>query len=276
MRKDKGFGVSALSLKIFAIIVMTANHLGEALEGLVSETLTNIMIGVGGATYIIMSYLLAEGYRHTRSVFRYALRLFIFALLAQPGYSMHPERLTNFNVLFTLFLALMAIHATKRIKNAVVSVVIVTLCVFLSGFCDWGYVGVLIALAFFWIPDRRTGAAVAVGIAVAQMGGPALRYYIRGYEQYLTSILYTFVGCVSGGFAVCLYNGKRGGKEKRGFLGRYFFYLYYGVHLLAIDLFMYFAYRTPLVFNAPYPFPTEVSVRVTEWITSLISRIPGA
>lgn len=276
MQKQRESGASALALKIFAIVVMTCNHLGGALEGIASDALTGALIGVGGATYIIMSFLLAEGYRHTRSVPRYAARLLVFAVLAQPWYSLHPERMTNFNVLFTFFFALLSIHATVKVKNPPLCLLLTALFVVLCGFCDWGFIGVLIALAFFWIPDRRVAAAVAVGITVADMGGPALIYTLRGYTQFMTSILYTFIGCVSGGLAVCLYNGRRGGREKRGFFRRYFFYLYYGAHLALIDFFMYICFHTPLAFTAPYPIPASVAARATMWLNALISRIAGA
>ena len=273
MQKERQPGANALALKIFAIVVMTANHLGGALEGIAPAALTNALIGVGGATYIVMSFLLAEGYRHTRSVSRYALRLLAFACLAQPFYSLHPERMSNFNVLFTLFFALLSIHATVKAKRPAACLALTALLVILSGFCDWGYIGVLIALAFFWIPDRKTAAAVAVGITVADMGGPALRYVIQGYSQYWPTVFYTFVGCVSGGLAVCLYNGRRGGSERRGFLRRYFFYLYYGVHLALIDGFMCLLFKTPLEFAAPYPLPPALAARATEWLSGLLSRL---
>ena len=272
MQKERQPGASALALKIFAIVVMTANHLGGALEGIAPAALTNALIGVGGATYIVMSFLLAEGYRHTRSVSRYALRLLVFALLAQPWYSLHPERMRNLNVLFTLLLALLSIHTTVRVKDPAACLALTAFFVVLSGFCDWGYIGVLIALVFFWIPDRRTAVAVAVGITVADMGGPSLRYVMQGYSQYWPAVLYTFGGCAGGGLAVCLYNGRRGGGERRGFLRRYFFYLYYGVHLALIDVCMYLFFKIPLEFSAPYPLPA----RAAEWLTALLSRLTGA
>lgn len=250
----KSIGVNGWTLKIFAIITMTMNHVGHVVSGMVPGWVETALIGVGGATYVIMAYLLTEGYRHTRSVGRYILRLALFAALAQPAYSLYPGRLANFNVLFTLLLSLIAIHASVRARWTALKVLVVALCVFLSGYCDWGYIGVVIALVYFWIPDRRSGALAVFGITMIEMGAPALAYLLKGNSRYINSIAYTFIGCLAGALGVMLYNGERGGPEKRGFVSRYFFYFYYPLHLVAIALAMDWLAGMPLKFTWPYPF----------------------
>ena len=86
-------GISAATLKWIALITMTIDHF--AASGLFSQ-LAYGMVGwrladqlymllriIGRLAFPIYCFLLAEGFRHTRSRERYALRLGLFALISE-------------------------------------------------------------------------------------------------------------------------------------------------------------------------------------------------
>ena len=68
-------------LKLLAVAAMLIDHLAWAFVPL-DTPLAQGMHTVGRLTAPIMAYFLAEGYVHTRSFRRYALRLGVFALLS--------------------------------------------------------------------------------------------------------------------------------------------------------------------------------------------------
>ena len=69
---------------------------------------------LGRMTGPVMAFFVAEGYVHTRAVGRYALRLFLFAILSWLPYAVFetglpPVLFSNFSVLHTLLLGLLAV-----------------------------------------------------------------------------------------------------------------------------------------------------------------------
>ena len=98
------------TIKLLAIAAMTIDHIAFMFVPQ-NTALYFIMRLFGRMTAPIMSFMLAEGYRYTRSRPKYLLRLSAFALISQPFYfrmlfGRAPanvlEYLTHWNVMFTL------------------------------------------------------------------------------------------------------------------------------------------------------------------------------
>ncbi len=105
--------MSALTLKLIACAAMLIDHIGY---------LWNITAfrAVGRISFPIFLFLIYNGYQHTRSRSRYALRLGLFALLSQIPFSLcfRGRPLDgNWNVFATLLLALLCIWAADRLKT---------------------------------------------------------------------------------------------------------------------------------------------------------------
>ena len=73
-QKENRFGLSGFQLKLIALILMVIDHIGEFFAPLGTPVLLRWL---GRLSAPIFCLMIAEGYRHTRSVKRYFLRIYI-------------------------------------------------------------------------------------------------------------------------------------------------------------------------------------------------------
>ena len=134
-------GLSGNALKYIALAAMTLDHVALAFFGGVAAAYIPMRI-VGKLTMPIMCCMLAEGYRYTKSLPKYYLRLFVFAVISIVPYSLvvHDTLFcyTDFNFLFTLILSLAAINVFDKVKNKLPGLFLALIPVAVSYFCDWG------------------------------------------------------------------------------------------------------------------------------------------
>ena len=149
-------GLSATALKLIAVAAMTGDHLGWAF--LPNASAAGVLVHLlGRITMPVMCFFIAEGYRCTRSVPRYALRLFFCALASAIPYSYYQtgELFSNpFSVLYTLLLGLLAIWACDRIPQPFLRAAVLLGLFLLSVPGDWGAYAVGWCLIFFLLRDR--------------------------------------------------------------------------------------------------------------------------
>ncbi|MGB3615459.1 MAG: TraX family protein, partial [Elainellaceae cyanobacterium] len=67
---------------------------------------------VGRLSFPLFSWLLGQGERHTRNVYRYGLRLLVFGVISQPVYSLLFQ-VYQLNVLFTLLVGLATLRLAR-------------------------------------------------------------------------------------------------------------------------------------------------------------------
>ncbi|MCX6084810.1 MAG: TraX family protein, partial [Caldiserica bacterium] len=93
------------ALKLIAIVSMTVDHVGAILLPQVDWLRI-----IGRVAFPLFAYQLAAGYLHTRNVARYARRLAVWGLIAQPVYMIaFGVRPWTLNIFATLLLGLLAI-----------------------------------------------------------------------------------------------------------------------------------------------------------------------
>lgn len=225
-------------LKYLAIIAMTVDHIAWAFVPTTS-LLGQIMHFIGRLTAPIMAYFIAEGYLHTRSVRRYALRLAVFALISWPAITLYEYRLPpifaingqwfvipQLGVIYTLLLSLLAVWLWDAKKSPLpLRVLGILALIALSKFGDWPYWMVLFTLCFFIARNHPKGKWAAY--TVIALGSVAHMMILDSPMRELFQLGVLLAPPVIG---LC-YHGEAGSRKP---LHKWFFYLYYPAHLLAL------------------------------------------
>jgi len=222
-------GLNRNQLKYIAIITMVIDHL--AFLFIPSTTLLyKICRIIGKLTAPIMCYFLAEGYNYTSSKTKYGIRLLTFAIISQFAFSLtffNKWFVFNFNMIFTLFLCFVVLLSYEKIKNKLIRWISILCLIFLSYFCDWGIFAPLWVLSFYIFNGRRSFQIVSYYI-VTICSIVIKNIIISNYNW--TNILiqlglFLFIPMLF------IYNGKKG---KISQFNKWFFYIFYPLHLLIL------------------------------------------
>lgn len=215
----KKYGLTGSYLKWIAILTMLIDHIGAfllepALEsGLVSTQFTGLNMVlrlIGRLSFPLFTFLLVEGFTHTRAVKRYLVQLGIFALVSEVPFDLAKEgvllEFTYQNIYFTLLIGLLTITLFDRFKE--------------EKYLRW-----LILIIGMLLSEVLQTDYAAFGILLI-----FVFYYFRTDKQLRTPIvgllLLFQITAIFSLIPIYLYNGKRGKQSK------YFYYLFYPVHLL--------------------------------------------
>lgn len=201
------------SLKLIAVICMLLDHVAW-LWVPVSLPVGPLMHLVGRVTMPIMAFMISEGYVHTHDFRRYAGRLLVFALASDIPYFFFERSTSQHNVMFTLFLGLLAIWLSDHFPAYLgfFAAAMMVLSLWLS--LDWSFIGVLLCL-IFW---RLRGRCSAIIISVVLMAIISCVVY-GGWWQIGMVLALPILRC---------YNGQRGRGSKWGF------YVFYPGHLAVL------------------------------------------
>ena len=234
-------GMSRDGIKYIAMVTMLLNHISTIfMES--GSVMAEVFLDIGYFTAPVMCYFLAEGYQYTHSKRKYGCRLALFALISEIPYCLAftTEGVIGFagmNMIFTLLLCFCILYVLDRVSGRLARVLAVAGLILLSSISDWALLAPVFTLLFAWAGRSKQKTAVAFGIAALLFG---LLNFEGGVGRFPVGInlLYT-LGCMAGvalaGIAiVCLYNGKRMEKGKE--FSKWFFYLFYPVHLLVLGV----------------------------------------
>ncbi len=226
-------------IKLFAMISMTLNHIATIF--MEPSFLKELMLDIGYFTLPVMIYFLIEGYRYTRSKKKYALRLFIFALISQFPFSWQVGayyiRFDYWSIYFTLLICFFIIYALDRIENKLLQAFVVFLLTLLTIFSDWQIVAPLFTITLFKAKEDKEKTIKGFLLPTAVL---VILLFINNItrDSIVLSLLYSCMAAIGPLLAmftiVYLYNGKRINKGQN--LAKWFFYLYYPLHLLLLKL----------------------------------------
>lgn len=231
---DEKRGLSGSTLKLIAITTMFIDHIGAAIfentaianrvmryrEGTTYVVIDLVLRLIGRIAFPIFCFLLVEGFLHTRNVKKYALRLGLFCVISEIPFDLaffqQVIHSGHQNVFFTLFIGLLVLAGIRHFEkegaaNAFMRVVCVVAGVALARLLrtDYDAFGVCVIVLFYIFRSR-----------------PVLRDISTMAVLVVCNIL-EVTGIIAL-FPIHLYNGKR------GFSLKYFFYLFYPVHLLLL------------------------------------------
>ena len=256
--------MSALALKLLALVCMTLDHIGIFVPRL------SWLRSIGRVAFPLYAFLLTEGFRFSRNRGRYALRLGIFALISQIPFSLisRPgllretdlprkllyEFLHHGNVMLSLLTALLCLwlldanrDSRPRLAAAALAVALVFVLHLLDiVHSDYGGVCILMALVFTYFRDRP--ALLAAGMLFAIFHGTLFSWGVTllrlllgrtAVFQWPTAWKIRQICAMGALIPILLYNGESG-RQPLSKLGRKAaqlgFYLYYPAHLLVLRL----------------------------------------
>lgn len=234
--------MSRTMIKYIAVITMTLNHIANVVTEL-SPLLREVMLDIGYFTAVTMCYFLVEGYQHTHSKKKYAQRLFVFALISQIPYQIALERLA-LNMMFTLFICFLILAVKEYVRQPAMKALAITVLILCTWYSDWGLTAPVFTLLFAWSGENRKKTALAYGAALLLFCGRNFyTFYMYAYQYIgrealgyaLPRALGTSVGILASGTVILfLYNREK--SPGSGKFGKWFFYVYYPVHLAALAL----------------------------------------
>ena len=238
-------------LKLIAIIAMTVDHIAWAMfDGYPTALLPLVMHIIGRLTCPIMCYFIAEGYHYTRNINKYTFRLFAFAFVSHFAYifasndfvdfkSFIPFYYGNFlnqtSVMWSLAwgLVMLRIADSKRIKSMYKVLLVILICIITLP-SDWSCIAALCIMA---VGTNRGDFRKQMSWMIFYVALYSLVYFFAIDKAY--GILQ--MGVVLSIPVIAMYNGKRGKNPKINKFMKWFFYIFYPVHLFVIGLINYFS-----------------------------------
>ena len=203
--------MTGFQLKLLAMLAMTADHIGAVFFPEIP-----LLRWIGRLAMPVLCFFIGEGLRHTRSPWRYLLRLTGFALLSELPFDLAfygGIEWGHQNVYFTLALGLLALWAIQsRGMEGWLLALTAALAAELLG-CDYGMYGVLLILLLDRFHRARSEQLAAAAL---------LNLAFFGLQTQTLSLIALPL--------LWLYNGKRGRDDRR------LFYLYYPAHLCVLGI----------------------------------------
>ena len=233
-------GLSALSLRWLALILMLIDHAGYAIGKPIHPAMFFYMHCVGRLAYPIFAFQIAEGCFHTSNWKRYALRLAVFGVISEIPFNMLHTGLGFFdpahqNVMFTLLLGLVMLRLFLAVRQR-----------------NMGYklLAMLVFAAVYLLAEELALDYGGLGVATVVMFGLSRDMKYKTLIQTLCLFLLNFALVLSHGtfeapvqllavFAmlpICLYNGTEGKKNK---ILQYCAYLFYPAHISVLVILRY-------------------------------------
>lgn len=235
-------GLNSNALKMIAIIAMTIDHIAWLVfPDYPHEVLPVILHIIGRLTCPIMCYFIAEGYHYTKNIRKYTCRLFVFAVISHFAYIFasadfvdwksfipfyYGNILNQTSVIWPLAwgLVMLRIVNSEKIPKQWVKTVLILLICLVTFPSDWSCIASLCILAFG--TNRGKLKTQSMWLII----------YVAIYATVYCFAIDRVYGLVQMGVVLAipfikLYNGKRGKNPRVNKIMKWFFYIYYPLHL---------------------------------------------
>lgn len=210
--------MSSFQLKMIAVITMLIDHIGVV----IFPDIIVLRI-IGRLAFPLFAFLITEGYRHTSNFNKYLARLALLAIVSQYPFWLAFGFDSGLNIFFTLALGLIAIAFSEKFESIIPVILLASLADILGA--DYRFFGVFL---IYLIHHFRYSYKLML-ISVSGLYG--FFYLLIGLIISGSSTFYYIqLFALSSFIIIKTYNGEQGPKLK------YFFYLFYPVHLLILGL----------------------------------------
>ena len=212
--------MSLFILKIIGILSMFLDHYYFIIGG---PRILNI---IGRVAFPIFAFALNEGYRHTKNLKLYLIRLGILALVIQLPLFFSSTKYPM-NIFFTLFtgLLIITIMNTKKVNIFPKILIIASLFYITKKFeFDYSIYGILLIMIFNIFRNNNLKILISfLTLNIFNLVFPNVFQIVHTQIFSLISLIFIF-----------LYNGEKGRNIK------YFFYLFYPIHFFILGIIKFF------------------------------------
>lgn len=207
------------SLKGIALLTMLCDHIAcVLLTGEQWHGLYRCMRMIGRVSFPVFCFVLVLGFLSTSDIKKYISRLFLFAILSEIPFDLaFSGRLFdwgNQNVMFTLLIGLLVLTGLQQFQTRVWLQGVACLVGCFAAYIlktDYSYFGVVLIIIFYLFRENAVSRYLWASILIFSEGG---------MEVY--AVL---------GLLVCYFYQPQ---KREPEMPKYFFYLFYPVHLLAL------------------------------------------
>ena len=187
---------------------------------------------LGRITAPVMCWFLVQGFIHTSSKKKYALRLLIFSVIAQIPYALIRSDSRGFaglNVIYTLLVSFLMLCVLETKLETFPKWVIIIALLALSMIGDWAIFAPLMVLFFYFFREDRSRLLIFYSLAsaivvITDITVLIVRHYLW-YQELWQLGMFLFIPLL------LLYNGESG---SRAAFHKWFFYIFYPAHLLLL------------------------------------------
>ena len=187
---------------------------------------------LGRITAPVMCWFLVQGFIHTSSKKKYALRLLIFSVLAQIPYALIRSDTRGFaglNVIYTLLVSFLMLCVLETKLETFPKWVIIIALLALSMIGDWAIFAPLMVLFFYFFSEDRRRLLIFYSLAsaivvITDITVLIVRHYLW-YQELWQLGMFLFIPLV------LLYKGDPGSRHP---FHKWFFYIFYPAHLLML------------------------------------------
>lgn len=231
--------LSGNALKILAAVCMVVDHVGL----MFFPAVTAFRI-IGRLAFPIFAFFISEGARYTKNKLRYFLTMFLLGFICQVVYFFFDNGSLYMCILITFSLSVAMIYALNWFKKCLFSADVSPLMKLLSGAVFVGsIIGVYILNRVLTIDYGFLGCMAPVFASLFDMRGIEVSDSIKRLDRIEVRILMLGVGLLllslNKGYQIysllaliplLLYSGERG-----KFKMKYFFYIFYPLHLVLLE-----------------------------------------
>lgn len=216
--------MTSFILKIIGIITMLSDHIGDSI--LCRFSFLNL---IGRIAFPLFAFQAVQGYIYTKDLKKHVIKMLIFACISQIPFMLFLSTFTDtfmLNIFFTFTLGLIALYLYDKFKNKILGFIIVIFISILAELIkvDYGAFGILLIFSFYFFKDKKV--LMSISTLILCFGN-----YIIDIISY-PSISYIYILCAFFTFLptilILFYNKKEGPKVK------YFFYIFYPLHLFIL------------------------------------------
>lgn len=239
-------------LKLIAIIAMTLDHVADlCYPGMPNNAVSNVLHIIGRLTAPIMFFFICEGFYYTRNLKKYISRLFAFAVISHFAYCFAfginyipfsaGSIFNQTSIMWTLAWSVVALYVVNGETNlkAWQKYALVILIDVVTFSADWSCIAVMAILSMYSNRGNLKKQIAGMSFWVLLYAVISFVFVNKTYGVITLAVILVYP-------LLRMYDGTKG---KASWM-KWFFYLYYPLHLVMIGILRILMYgSTPLLFN---------------------------